>query len=705
MIPRDDLTAAVRTELERLLGQREFANSDRMARFLRYSVEHSLAGDRDGLKESVIGSEVFDREPGYDPKTDPVVRNEARRLRTKLEEAYTRTPPSLVRISVPKGSYAAVFEPVSAPPAEAPLPASGPRRFRLAIAAALIPVAIGAAWFLLPRSRNQRLPVLTTLTSYPGRQVTPSLSPDGAHVAFAWGGEKGEPHRIYVADVNGGEPRRLTGEGPAEAYPAWSPDGTRIAFIRSGKLVIARASGGEEHQLAPAFTAPVAWPPDSRSVVFSDWIVSDTVGLISADSLTGARRQLTSPSGGPSDISPAFSADGSRIAFTRCSALGNCDVDVIPASGGQPRQITHERTNISGLAWSPDGRTIVFSSRRLGPFQLWRIPASGGTPELIPVAGEEALFPRFSARAAERPRLVYEQEITDSNIWAAPVTMSAAGPVEVRQPARLIASTRLDHSPKISPDARKIVFVSNRSGFDELWTVNVDGSNPAAVTQMRTGSMGSPRWSPDSARLVFDATTDAGRAVFIVDAAGGTPRQWTPYGTYGRPSWSADGRSIYYHLRDKGRYELWKASSTDSDQRQRVAANALDASESPDGASLFFVRGQELWRMPAAGPATAAEQVPTGIPMSHGWWALAAGGVYFVDLISPPAYSVFPLMKGPKAVWFYDLRTRTRRQIGTISSDLTNTLPDLSVSPDGSRIYYSTMEISVSQVRMIEGGV
>jgi hypothetical protein len=61
-------------------------------------------------------------------------------------------------------------------------------------------------------------------------------------------------------------------------------------------------------------------------------------------------------------------------------------------------------------------------------------------------------------------------------------------------------------------------------------------------------------------------------------------------------------------------------------------------------------------------------------------------------------------MKGPKAVYFYDLRSRELRQIGTITADLQNALPDFAVSPDGSRLYYSAMEIAVSQIRMIEGG-
>ena len=90
-------------ELERLLASREFVSAGRAARFLRYAVERSLADDRDGLKESVIGKEVFDRRAGYDSKAEPIVRTEARRLRAKLDQFYSYTNDSQVKISIPKG--------------------------------------------------------------------------------------------------------------------------------------------------------------------------------------------------------------------------------------------------------------------------------------------------------------------------------------------------------------------------------------------------------------------------------------------------------------------------------------------------------------------------------------------------------------------------------------------------------------------------
>jgi TolB-like protein/Flp pilus assembly protein TadD len=102
--------AAVRGELERVLTSPALRDSDGLKRFLRYIVEHTLAGEGDRLKEYRLGLEVFDRDPSFDPKIDPVVRMAARRLRAKLQEFYENGGRgSRVRIEVPKGGYAVVF--------------------------------------------------------------------------------------------------------------------------------------------------------------------------------------------------------------------------------------------------------------------------------------------------------------------------------------------------------------------------------------------------------------------------------------------------------------------------------------------------------------------------------------------------------------------------------------------------------------------
>ena len=114
--------AAVRSELERLLASASFRDSEILKRFLRYIVEHTLAGERDQLKEYRLGVDVFNRSASFDPRLDPIVRVTARRLRAKLREHYEDGGRgATVRIEVPKGGYAACF-------VQAPTPERNPER-------------------------------------------------------------------------------------------------------------------------------------------------------------------------------------------------------------------------------------------------------------------------------------------------------------------------------------------------------------------------------------------------------------------------------------------------------------------------------------------------------------------------------------------------------------------------------------------------
>jgi TolB-like protein len=101
---------AIRDQLAKILESTVFVDSQRMSRFLRFTVEETLKGNASRLKEIVIGEEVFDRPPAYDPRLDPVVRVEARRLRAKLQAYYkNRGRNDAVIVETPKGRYSPTF--------------------------------------------------------------------------------------------------------------------------------------------------------------------------------------------------------------------------------------------------------------------------------------------------------------------------------------------------------------------------------------------------------------------------------------------------------------------------------------------------------------------------------------------------------------------------------------------------------------------
>src|SRR5215510_11127709 len=99
----------VRAELARILASELFVRSERLSAFLTFVVERTLAGDGDALKEQMIALELYAKGPDFNTAADPIVRVDARRLRDRMREFYDGAPADAVEISIPKGSYAAVF--------------------------------------------------------------------------------------------------------------------------------------------------------------------------------------------------------------------------------------------------------------------------------------------------------------------------------------------------------------------------------------------------------------------------------------------------------------------------------------------------------------------------------------------------------------------------------------------------------------------
>jgi TolB-like protein len=166
MAPVHPTLDEIRAQLDRVLASEVFATATRLRRFLRHVVERSLAGESDELKEYAIGVGVFDRDQQYDPRVDSIVRVEAGRLRTKIDEYYSgagAADPVLIRM--PRGSYAPVFEHRQSATAAAVAPASAPNNPRrrvagwiptLAVLAVTILLTVVAAWPTNVRERGQR---------------------------------------------------------------------------------------------------------------------------------------------------------------------------------------------------------------------------------------------------------------------------------------------------------------------------------------------------------------------------------------------------------------------------------------------------------------------------------------------------------------------------------------------------------------------
>jgi Tol biopolymer transport system component len=564
----------------------------------------------------------------------------------------------------------------------------------------LLAVSVGT-WMKFRATTGPQPPKIVPLTSYPGRQQSPALSPDGKQVAFSWDGENGDNFDIYVKLVGAGAPLRLSSNPANEFDPAWSPDGRYIAFCREAsdhtEIWMVPALGGAERKLGEAATCGgLSWSPDGRLLALVDKNPIQTRPAIFLLSLeTGEKRRLTTPPKEDyGDIYPRFSQTGKTLAFVRAASSGRSDAYVLPtASGGtavtDPRQLTSQGEVIVGLDWTADSRRIVYSAGQYGSTSLWSVPAGGGPPERIGLAGERASDLSVSRTGN---RLVYERDSWDTNIWRIPGPNSSKSKGE---PLRLIASTQADGEPQFSPDGKKIVFSSSRSGTEEIWVCDQDGRNPVQLTSFNGPLAGSPRWSPDGRWIAFDMS-QGNADIYVISAVGGPPRRLTEGpSNNARPSWSRDGRWIYFGSSRGGDRQIWKEAVLGGAAVQVSKNGGREAFESADGKFVYWARENDagIWRIPVEG----GEETQVINRGRIGLWALTDQGLCFFDLSNPT---------GP-ALKLYSFATQKATLLRQFSKDTrieTSSVPDtaLSVSPDGRWILYTQRDQSGSDLMLVE---
>ena len=552
-------------------------------------------------------------------------------------------------------------------------------------------------WFLSLRPMPQApRPALQTtpLTSYVGMEFTPAFSPDGKQVAFAWNGEKGDNYDIYVKLVEAGTPHRLTTHPAQDTFPTWSPDGSHIAFRRhtneSDAIYLIPSLSGPERKLADLFPRllgaavggdGLAYSVDGKFLAVPDKSsAGEPFSIVLISTETGEKRKLSSPPAeSVGDNTPAFSPDGRQLAFSRMSGQGVEDIYQVAAEGGEPRQLTFDNRFITDLNWTADGREIVFISDRAGDTGLWRVSATGGTPErLLTAVGYRVTRLSISRQGH---RLAYSQMFVDTNIWRVEL---AGTKRKVSAPTMLISSSKPDYSPQYAPDGKRITFRSDRSGSSEIWASEADGSSPIQLTNFGGPHAGAPRWSPDGKQIAFDARPEGNPDIFVISAEGGRPRRLTEDPAEEiAPSWSRDGRWIYFGSNRSGSMQIWKMPAAGGEAQPVTKGGGSAAYESSDGQFLFYTKARNvagIWRVPVEG----GEEILVLDTHKAGYWSawtVVDQGIYFLtaEKISRPA------------IEFFSFTTGRLIEVATLAKPfgLASNPEGLSVSPDGRWVLYT----------------
>jgi eukaryotic-like serine/threonine-protein kinase len=455
-------------------------------------------------------------------------------------------------------------------------------------------------------------------------------------------------------------------------------------------ILVTPPIGGREKQLGeirdPSLDAwrhrSLAWSPDSR------WVVAPSgsfpgLGLQAFSLEGGEKHQLTTSAESQfSDRTPAFSPDGKTLVFARFSSsevselfLLSLSKDLTPT--GEPVRLTFESRRTFAPAWSFDGSLIVFVSGHQHHPNLYRLSFPGLTRmELLPIGSRGAYL--YDPALSSRGDLAYSERISDVNIWGFELSGSEK---KAGAPVPLIASTFLDHMPQFSTDGKKIAFVSYRSGDAEIWACDADGSKPFQLTSFGGPDCSHLHWSPDSREIAFFSTQAGQREIYAIDVAKGKTRRLTISPTNDEePSWSQDGKWIYFGSNRNGESQVWKMPAAGGEAVPVTNAVGTSPLESPDGKEVYFLKGegdsQSLWKTPVDGVGKTIQVLDSVYRANY---AVAKDGIYFIA----------QTREARLAVHFLSFSSGRTSQLATVPKTVQW---GFSVSPDERRILYTQVD-------------
>ncbi len=414
-----------------------------------------------------------------------------------------------------------------------------------------------------------------------GVQQSPAWSPDGTQLAFS--GDSGAVRKIFLTHPDG-EVTLLSGGAYDELQPTWSPDGRTVLFVRAqrpgvrlepgdvfgeyegGDIWAADVRTGDATKLIGNAFNPAYSPRGDRIAFDARWAEARRIWVADREGHNPEQLSVDS-SEAVTHIRPRWSPDGAHLVFQNIERT-NFSIRVVSVASRTTRAVTNALFQDLNPVWAPNGRAIYFSSVRSGGLNLWRIPVSpdgtpSGAPEQVTSGGGQDVD---AAIAPDGNRVAFAILRQNADIWRLPVAPETGVPTG--PPQALIATTREDSRGAWSPDFRRIAFNSDRSGQMNLWVYSLTDGSTRQLTQGPGGDF-QPTWSPDGTRIAFFSSRAGSVDIWTVAVASGALTRLTSTSSIDvNPFFSPDGKQIAYQSDHGGRLEVWVMNADGSAARQ-----------------------------------------------------------------------------------------------------------------------------------------
>ena len=478
-----------------------------------------------------------------------------------------------------------------------------PSRLGWILAGLAIAILGGLAFFWWSRSSAASGPASISflrLSDFAGIEDTPAFSPDGKSVAFV--SDSTGSRQVWIRLLAGGPPLQVTRGDGDHLNPRWSQDSASILYYTpppegetQGTLWEISALGGAARRLGSALSGADT-SHDGKHLAFFR-LNGTQMELVNSNRDGSDPKVVSSAAATFSYRWARWSPDDKMIAYLHSRENWADDAYVVAASGGTPRQITKDTTLMSGLAWTPDGKRLVYGSARgstllyLPTLHLWSIAISGGEPQQLTFGETSDENPDLDASG----RIVLSRKRMQFDIWKIPTGPDPIG--NVRQAVRITHQTGQVQTPSLDPTDHEMVYLSDNGGHGNLWIQQLSTGENRQITFEKDPKvvMGVPVWSPDGKFITFASNEpgSSGRGIryWLIRPDGSDLHVAIPLGTW--VTWSRDSKWLYYcessPVQETASRRLMKVAVAGGQPIVVRTDNGRGPAVAPDGSALYYV--------------------------------------------------------------------------------------------------------------------
>ena len=535
------------------------------------------------------------------------------------------------------------------------------------------------------------------LSDLPGRKQLPIFSNDGNAVAFAWdGGQEDRNSDVYLMQLDGGRPIRITNH-PASEWPQFfSPDGRRLYFTRQSEGGFASYSvpafGGDETLVADGIVTDIS--ADGRAVALVRPAGSfNRSGVFLLDLSSGSERRLADDFG---SMNPQFSSDGRYLFVQNGQDRDHLSVHRVALEGGKIEAVrfsglSADVDRVEAVRMAPRHTRMLIAARGKGSNALisYVANADGSEPKRLPAA---VLPGSLSPDGRQMASVTSASEIKIYRVDAFP----ASGYAPVSQNVLNVPGE--EYAPRISPDGRRVLLASFRKGHWEIWLWNADFTDGRPVFTKEGGTAGSPAWSSDGRLIAFDARTRNAAGDIWVMPADGQPKLLVDDPEEDiTPCFEPGGQWIDFTSSRTGLLQLFRVPASGGPQTQVTKGGGFSCQFSEDGRYLYYLKtrhGGEIWRRDAK---TGLEE-PVVPEMKSRNWKVLRSGIYLLD---SQANSQRGTAARVGVARFYSFATKRIEDLG-FRTPKAVAYNGIDISPDGKWLYYSQVDSSANELLVTE---